>query len=86
MKILVLCICVALSAAAWYGEAAAQTLQQLYQTGRIEFVEDVVFGSDEDESALFGPMSVCVDDEGYVYILDYKMYCIKKFGSDGEHL
>jgi len=68
--------------------AGAQSMQNLYSTGAVEFAEDLVFGSesDDDEGVLFGPAAICVDDEGYVYVLDFKMFCVKKYGPDGEFL
>jgi len=88
MKALWVYLIVVFASAAWLGGPAAQTLQTLYQTGKVEFVEDVVFGNDDDEDdgVLFHPSAVCVDDGGAVFILDYKMFCIKKFDSNGEHL
>ena len=88
MKVEMFWLCVVLVAAACVGDPSAQTLQQLYETGKVGFVEDVVYGSDddEDEGVLFGPMAICVDGEGDVYVLDYKMFCVKKYNSDGKHL
>ena len=88
MKALLVFISTALATAAWCEKPCAQPLQGLYETGSIVLVEDQVFGSEyeEEESALFHATSVCVDDEGQVYVLDYKMYCVKKFGPGGELL
>jgi hypothetical protein len=87
MKTLIVCFC-AVFAAAWFGESGAQSPQNLYETGSVEFVENLVFGSDDedDDGVLFHATSVCVGGDGTVYVLDYKMYCIKKFAPDGEHL
>lgn len=63
-------------------------MEKLYPAGSVEFAEDLVFGSeaDDDDGVLFGPAAICVDDAGNVYVLDYKMFCVKKYGPDGEFL
>jgi hypothetical protein len=88
VKPVVVLLCTLLVAVEWFGEPRAQRRRDLYQAGNPTFVEDMVFGSDdeEDDGALFHATSVCVDGAGAVYVLDYKMFCIQKYGSDGEHL
>jgi hypothetical protein len=88
MKIFALSVLLAVAVGGGCPVAAAQSLQELYETGKVDFVEDQVFGTqdDEDDAVLFGPSSICVDEDGNVYVLDFKMYCIKKFAPDGELL
>jgi hypothetical protein len=66
----------------------AQSFRPMYESGTLEFVEDVVFGSDddEDEGVLYGPIDFSVDNEGNVFVLDYQLLCIKKFNRKGEHV
>jgi hypothetical protein len=69
-------------------ETVAQSFLPMYEAGRLTLVEDAVYGSeyDEDESVLYGPSAVCVDDAGDVFVLDFKLYCIKKYNAEGELL
>lgn len=66
----------------------AQSFRPMYESGTLEFVEDMVFGSDddEDEGVLYRPLDFCVDAEGNVFVLDYHLQCIKKFNREGEHV
>jgi hypothetical protein len=60
----------------------------MYESGILEFVEDMVFGSndEEDEGVLYGPIDFSVDEKGNVFVLDFRLRCIKKFNRKGKHV
>jgi hypothetical protein len=68
--------------------AAAQSFRPAYEAGKVEFEEDLVIGgdTDDDDYIQYGPSGLCVDAEGNIFILDYRMYWIRKYNADGGHM
>jgi hypothetical protein len=69
--------------------AAAQSFRTMYESGTVEFVEDLFIGGTDDgdeDYILYGPSEVCVDAAGNIFVLDYKMNWVKKFDRNGAHV
>ncbi len=73
---------------AWGEAARSLSFRPMYESGHVEFVEDVRFGNDDDDDpgVLYRPLGYCVDAEGNVFVLDYHLTCVKKFNRDGEYV
>lgn len=81
-------LCVVLLALVQVHTLRAQSFRAAYETGRIELEEDLVIGGDteDDDYILYGPSDLGVDASGNIFVLDYKMYWIRKYDRDGGHV
>lgn len=56
-------------------------------TTGLEFIQQIGELEPKDENYMFNfPISVAVDEEGNIFILDAREYCVKKFSADGKYI
>lgn len=66
---------------------AAESFLPVYRHGSGVLETDLAIGNeDEDDYVLYGPWRIAVDDEGSIFVLDYKVHQFKKFDREGRHL
>jgi hypothetical protein len=87
----VLLIAAVVTIAAFFnaGPADAGSLKDVYTTGTVKLDLSLEIGGDEveDENAiLYAPSGFAIDGAGNIYILDYKLHCIKVFDPSGEYI
>jgi len=59
----------------------------VFEKGSGNLVEDLCIGDeDSDDYLLYAPAAADVDSRGNIFVLDYKLSCVKKFSPDGEYV
>jgi hypothetical protein len=88
MKMQLIVLVMAILVALLSSGDAAQSFRSAYEAGKVELEKDMAIGGDteDDDYILYGPAGLCVDAQGNIFILDFKMYWIRKYDADGEHI
>jgi hypothetical protein len=71
------------------GSVDAGSLKEVYETGIVDLDLSLEIGGDdvEDENAiLYAPSGFAIDAAGNIYVLDYKLHCMKIFGPSGDYI
>ncbi len=69
--------------------AGAGSLKDVYTTGTVNLDLSLEIGGDDvedDDAILYAPSGFAIDAAGNIYILDYKLHCIKVFGPSGDYI
>ena len=88
-RLLLLAVVPAIAVLLCAGPADAGSLKDLYKTGIVNLDLSLEVGGDDvedDDAILYAPSGFALDAAGNIYILDYKLHCIKIFDPSGDYL